>query len=104
MFVFIVVAEFEGDPFSQFPYLSKCFKTAIDGSIIHIEVDSQHLSCQAFFSFHGYQKFLVVEIIRPPTSWLIFQASFSRFETGKPLPVSTFADFVLIEKFVEIAK
>ncbi|GFT20068.1 hypothetical protein TNCV_4994511 [Trichonephila clavipes] len=72
--------------------------------MVHIEVDGQRLSCQDFVPFHGCRKFLVVEIQRSYSSWLISQTSVTRFEKGKPFPTSTFIDYALTEKFVEIVE
>ena len=39
---FVVVGEFVGDPYSQFPYFSEIFETTNDGRMVHIEVLGQH--------------------------------------------------------------
>ncbi|GFU47909.1 hypothetical protein NPIL_450031 [Nephila pilipes] len=101
-FYFVVVREFVGDTSGQYPYFSWLFETTNNASMIRFVEFGQYSSCPTFVRFYSCQKCLIVKVQWSTSSWLIFQAIVSRFETDKLFSISTFADYSFVKKFVDI--
>lgn len=78
----------ESSSSSQFPHFSKLFEVA-------------HSCCHAFIPFHHCQKYLIIKIGRPTSSWFMFQACVASFQAEKSLLTLLFANCLFAKKIVE---
>ena len=100
----IPLREFVRNPSSQFSHFSKTFEVTDNSGLVDIESFGQHSGCYAVIFLYGFQKCLIVEIRWSSSSWLIFQASVTRFEAGKPFLALSLTNCSISEKLVEITR